>query len=238
MPLQQIYSCANSLRVFICIIFSMAFANLTSSTLQASSEFTQADRKKAEQYFFAGKYYAALDYFKKVSTNSPEDYRAHRLAGDASMALGKYPEAKEFFMRAEEFSPNPELDWFRLGQANYLHRNGVEALKYLKRAAPKISLALFYMGLCEYKIKGDIPETIRFWEEYVATQPPDEKVVREAIEILKRKKNLPLVGSGKESGENEKTNPSGTGESEATQPSAPPPLIDQHISPTELISPN
>ena len=206
-----------------------------SVSIFAKTPLTDEQRLRAEKFFFEKKYYAALDYFQEVSRENSEDYRAHRFAGDSSLALGKYAAAQEFFMRAREFSPNPELDFFRLGQIKYLQNDKKKAISYLMRASKKknLPLALFYMGLCHYKFYQDKAKTIEYWEEYVATKPADEIVVRKAIEILKRKKGiLPLADENGDSSKKDKES------DEAHDASDSLPIIDKHFRPEEILPPN
>lgn len=147
--------------------------------------------RRAEEHFFQARYNIALRLFETVIEQAPENALAYRYAGDIHLKRGETDRALEYFEIARELSGEPAEEWFRIGQALYLKKEGARALDAFARARtlqPDLHFCLFYEGLVHFRLERDKAATIASWEEFRRLAPADAQgpAIDAALAVLRR----------------------------------------------------
>ncbi len=112
----------------------------------------EADLKKAQQLLDANQLPELLALTGKIAERHPDEPRAWRLLGAASLRQGNYPEAERALRRAIALPPETVDALTQLGTALYHQHAYVEAETFFRRALRLQSAdagAQFGLGLCQ-----------------------------------------------------------------------------------------
>ncbi len=145
--------------------------------------------KKGEDHFFARRFGAALQWFRRALEINPDNALAHAYTGDILLSLGEPDEALKHFRVAAELKSNPAPEYFRIGQIYYLKQEREEAERYFKRALKadeSLVEAHFYLGLLSYRMGRNRAETLKHLKAFRSARPDfsDREALDRAIALL------------------------------------------------------
>jgi tetratricopeptide (TPR) repeat protein len=145
--------------------------------------------KKGEDHFFARRFGAALQWFRRALEINPDSALAHAYCGDILLSLGDLDEALRHFRIASELRSNPAPEYFRMGQIYYLKKDREQSEQYFQRALksdPSLAEAHFYLGLLSYRMGRNREETLTHLKAFRAARPDfaDAVALNRAIALL------------------------------------------------------
>ncbi|EHQ06465.1 Tetratricopeptide TPR_1 repeat-containing protein [Leptonema illini DSM 21528] len=162
------------------------------STQQSVEESARLEReylKKGEDHFFARRFGAALQWFRRAIDINPDNALAHAYTGDILLSLGEPDQALKHFRVAAELKSDPAPEYFRIGQIYYLKKEREQSEQYFKRALksdPTLVEAHFYLGLLSYRMGRNREETLTHLKAFRAARPDftDKEALNRAIALL------------------------------------------------------
>lgn len=145
--------------------------------------------KKGEDHFFARRFGAALQWFRRAIDINPDNALAHAYTGDILLSLGEPDQALKHFRVAAELKSDPAPEYFRIGQIYYLKKEREQSEQYFKRALksdPTLVEAHFYLGLLSYRMGRNREETLGHLKAFRAARPDftDKEALNRAIALL------------------------------------------------------
>jgi len=158
-------------------------------SVEESARLEREYLKKGEDHFFARRFGAALQWFRRAIEINPDNALAHAYTGDILLSLGEPDQALKHFRVAAELKSDPAPEYFRIGQIYYLKNEREQSEHFFKRALksdPALVEAHFYLGLLSYRMGRNREETLGHLKAFRAARPDfaDKEALNRAIALL------------------------------------------------------